>query len=86
MSWIRSSQLERADDAGCACQLIKGEQTERVTHDDRDAASRLASGKSTMRYRERSQSEIRLRLAAACREEEQIHRLPIGMSLVNKAA
>ena len=82
-------QLQRADQAGRAGELVQGEQAQRVPHDDAHAGSlepvvfRVAQ--PAQHHREGREAEVRLRLAAAGGEEEQVHGLAVGVVRVGEA-
>ena len=68
-------QLQRADQPGRAPELIEGQQTQGVPHDDADARSSAAVlarvAEPSQDHGERGEAEIRLGLAAAGGEEQQ---------------
>ena len=82
-------ELQCADQAGGAGELVQGEQAERVAHDDAHpgALSSVLSGvaQPPEHHREGGDAQVRLRLAAAGGEEEQVHGLAVRIERVREA-
>ena len=82
-------ELQRADQAGGAGELVQGEEAHGVAHDDAHpgALDSVLAGvaQAPKHHREGCETQVRLRLAAAGREEEQIHRLAVRIERVREA-
>src|SRR6266480_7252842 len=82
-------ELERAHQSRCARELIKREQSQRVTHDHAHSGAGdapLASvAQPSQHHRESCEGEIRLGLAATGWEEQQVDRLTVRVKRVGKA-
>ena len=82
-------ELERAHEAGGARELVEREEAQRVAHDHAHAGARepLLAGMAqpAQHHRERREAQVRLGLAAAGREEEQVHRLAVWVARVGEA-
>ena len=82
-------QLQRADQPGRAPELIEGQQTQGVAHDDADACARAAVlarvAEPPQDHGERREAEIRLGLAAAGGEEQQVHEPALGIGRIGDA-
>ena len=82
-------QLESTDESRGAAQLVKGEEPQRVAHDDAHASAtepvvaRVAE--PAQDHREGRKPQVRLRLAAAGREEQQVHCLALNIGWVGQA-
>ena len=79
-------ELERADQAGGARELVEREQPQRVAHDDAHAGAgapgRLGMAQAAQHHREGREPEVGLGLAAAGREEEEVDGLAVGVARV----
>ena len=75
-------ELERADEPGGARELVEREEPQRVAHDHAHPGAReplLARvAQPAQHHREGREAEVGLGLAAAGREEEQVHRLAVA--------
>jgi hypothetical protein len=81
-----AQQLQRADDAGGAAELVERQQAQCVAHDDADAgAEQPVRTEPAQRDGEGGKSQIRLGLAAAGREEQQVRGFAVGAALVGEA-
>jgi hypothetical protein len=70
-------ELERADQRGGAAELVEREQPQRVAHQHATRPRRLQAGvaQPAQHQRERREAQVRLGLAAAGREEQQVDEL-----------
>ncbi len=83
---VGAHQLQRANDAGRASELVERKEAQRVAHDDGDTGAEHArAAQPPMRDHERREAEIGLGLAAAGREEQQVGSLAVGMRAIEKA-
>ena len=82
-------ELQRADQAGGAGELVQGEQAQGVAHDDAHpgALDAVLAGvaQASKHHREGCEAQVCLRLAAAGREEEQVHGLAVRIERVREA-
>ncbi len=82
-------ELQRAHKPRGARELIERKQSQRVAHDHAHAgtgATLLAGmAEPAQHHRERREPEVGLGLAAARREEQQVHRRAVGITRVGKA-
>ena len=82
-------QFQRADQAGGAPQLVVGQQPQRVAHDDADPgpAPSAVPGipQPPQHHGERRETQVRLRLAAAGREEQQVGGFAVGIGGVHES-
>ena len=86
---LAALQFKGADQPGRAPELIEGQQPQGVAHDDADPGPG-ESGVSLVAeppkdHGERGEAEVRLGLAAAGREEEEVHELALGIGRVRDA-
>ena len=82
-------ELQRADEPGGARELVEREEPQRVAHDHAHPGAReplLARvAQPAQHHREGREAEVRLGLAAARREEEQVHGLAVRIARVGEA-
>ena len=72
---LTAHQFQRADHPGGARQLVQRQQPQCVAHQHRHARAERAAGRQpTIGDRVGGEAKIRLGLAAAGREEQQVHR------------
>ena len=83
-----AQQFQRADERGSAAQLVEGEEAQRVAHDDAHARTGPAVGlrmpEPAEHHREGRKAKVRLRLAAAGGEEEEVHDLTVRVRRVGE--
>ena len=82
-------ELQRADQTGGAGELVQGEEAQGVAHDDAHpgALDAVLAGvaEASKHHREGCETQVRLRLAAAGREEEQVHGLAVRIERIREA-
>ena len=72
-----AKQLERADHPRRALELLAGQQPQGVTHERHGPAARVGILQASPRDQERNEAEIRLRLAAAGGEPDEVQDVPV---------
>ena len=83
---LQALQLQGTDQGRRAAELVERQQSERVPHQDaqpRRFIPRILQ--SAIDQGEGRESQVGLRLAAACREEEEVHDLPVVMMGIDDA-